>query len=227
MNAACPTCGRATPPAARYCRACYTILPPPRDEARRSGSGGKTWQFLGLALIAGGGWWAYQADADGVSYATGATESRTESAEGRDRTRPTRSATTDRADRTQRERRAAGRARAASAAAAPTDWLLDIAPERICATAASCEVTISFPSGETARFAVRRREESRSALLPDGDLGRRLLSRNSRGTLVAPAADRSGRQLPIVKLGERWVGLGAFGASAVPGFLDPATQRGP
>lgn len=227
MNAACPTCGRAAPPAARYCRACYTILPPPKEEARRSGSGGKAWQFFCLALIGGGGWWAYQADADGVSYVSGETESRTESAEKRDRPRRTRSAP-DRANRSDRERRS-DRAERSDAAAPPstTDWLLEIAPEQICSSVASCEVTIHFPSGETARFAVERRQESRSALRPAGDIGRRLLSRNSRGTLVAPAADRSPRQLPIVKLGERWVGLGALGASAVPAFLEPATQRGP
>jgi hypothetical protein len=182
------------------------------------------WQLFCLALIGGGGWWAYQADADGVSYATAETESRTETAEKRDRPRRTTSESARR-DRRDRERRADRPARTASAAPAATDWLLEIAPEQICATVASCEVTIHFPSGETARFAVERRQESRSALRPAGDLGRRLLSRNSRGTLVAPAADQTGRQLPIIKLGERWVGLGALGASVVPGFLESATQR--
>ena len=226
MNAACPTCGRAAPPAARYCRACYTILPPPKEEARRSGSSGRVWQLFVLVLIGGGGWWAYQADTAGRGFETAETGSSTESAERRDRPRRTQSASASRTDRGERRRRSERQARADPAApTAPTDWLLEIAPERICATAASCEVTIRFPSGETERFAVQRRQESRSALLPGGDLGRRLLSRNSRGTLVAPAAGRPA--VPIVKLGERWVGLGGLGASTIPGLLEPATQRGP
>ena len=225
MNAACPTCGRAAPPAARYCRACYTILPPPREEAKRSGSNGKVWQLFCLALIGAGGWWAYQADSAGSDYETAETGSRAESARERPRRGRTASARTERGDRERRADRAARSARAEPPA--PTDWLLEIAPEEICSTVASCEVTIRFPSGETARFAVQRRQESRSALLPSGDLGRRLLSRNSRATLVAPAAEQRDGHLPIVKLGERWVGLGGLSSSTAPEFLEPATQRGP
>ena len=87
MNAACPTCGRAAPPAARYCRACYTIFPPPKEEARRSGSSGKAWQLFVLALIGGAGWWAYQADTAAGNGDIFESESQTGTAGARDRPR--------------------------------------------------------------------------------------------------------------------------------------------
>lgn len=193
-------------PAARYCRACYTVFgstAPAPSIARREDS--RSWQLLLLLALAGGGWWAWNAEtvkgsdpgawtdaapAEGGGFGPDRASARSGSSHGQ------RSAAAS-ADRP---------ARAAASPQAPGQWLLQVDSHRICGSPSGCEVTIRFSSGAAARFAVAPQADALSALVPLGDDGGRLLSRHWRGTLVGERA----RSVPIVTLGgRRWVAVGA------------------
>lgn len=206
MNAACPTCGQIALPPARYCRACYTIFPTPRFAVPRqqADSGSRAWQLLALLALAIGGWWAYNSDSAAPEAERGWAD-----AAPRDDDASGGFDSTARNDNGGHGRTAAsgGPERAARARTASTgEWLLQLAPARVCGGAGACEVTIGFASGERARFSVRAQSDSSSALVPLGADGGALLARHARATVVPEDEHRA---ISIVRPGgRRWIAVG-------------------